>query len=192
MKLNIKKSVTLDDLIEGCRKNKASAQRTLYERYSGRMLAICRRYIGIIADAEDTMIKGFMKIFENIGQFKGEGSFEGWMSRIMVNESLTHIRKAKNMWVETSVEFADHKPDYGWVEENIHSDHILHIIDEMPTGYKTVFNLYSVEGYSHQEISNMLGISEGASKSQLSRARAHLRNRLHDIELTMKNKRHEK
>ena len=192
MKLEIRKSVNLEALIKGCRKQKAGAQRSLYERFSGRMLAICRRYIGNTAEAEDTMIKGFMKIFENIGQFKGQGSFEGWMSRIMVNESLTYIRKAKNMWIETSVEMVQGQPDYSWAEENLEIEHILKLIDDMPTGYRTVFKLFALEGYSHQEISELVGISTGASKSQLSRARAYLRDRLGELEQHQKIKSHEK
>ena len=192
MKLTIKKSASLDDLIIGCRKNKSGAQQEMYEKYNGRMLAICRRYIGNIGDAEDTMIKGFMKIFEKIGQFKGEGSFEGWMSRIMVNESLTFIRRSKNMWIESSVDMIDVEPDYNWVDHAIQAEQILQLIDEMPTGYKTVFNLYAIEGYSHREISTLLGISEGSSKSQLSRARAHLKLRLKEMKSTLKEQQDEK
>jgi len=192
MHLKIRKSTSLEELIRGCRKNSPRSQRELFERYSSRMLGICRRYINNLADAEDIMINGFMKIFERINQFQGTGSFEGWMVRIMVNESLTFIRRNKNMSVEVSLEKAEPEPDYSFMHTNLDTDQLLKIIDEMPVGYQTVFNLYVMEGYSHKDIGKMLDISEGASKSQLSRAKAYLRHQLLIIEQELKKKSHEK
>ncbi len=192
MKLRIRKSSNLEEIVKGCKKHSSSAQRELFNRYSPRMLALCRRYVSSIGDAEDIMINGFMKIFEKIDQFKGAGSFEGWMTRVMVNESLTHIRKNKNMSVEVSIEKADMEPDYSMAHEHMDADQLLRLIDELPVGYRMVFNLYVMEGYSHKEISRMLGISEGASKSQLSRAKAFLRNSIVKIEQEMKARNHEK
>lgn len=192
MSLKIKKSATLDELIRGCRKNSSYAQRELFERYSSRFLGICRRYVNNLGDAEDIMVNGFMKIFDKMDQYTGEGSFEGWMSRIMVNESLTHIRRNKNMSVEVSIEKAAYEPDYKTTLDDLETDQLLKLIDEMPVGYRTVFNLFVLEGYSHKEIGEILNIAEGASKSQLSRAKTYLRDKIYKMESNMKNKHHEK
>jgi RNA polymerase sigma-70 factor (ECF subfamily) len=192
MRLKIKKSATLDELIKGCRKNNSTAQREMFDRYSPRMLGICRRYVGNHGDAEDLMINGFMKIFDRIGQYTGEGSFEGWMTRIMINESLTFIRRNKNMSVEVSLEKAEQTPDYSAGLENWETSELLKLVDDMPVGYRTVFNLYVLEGYSHREIAELLNISEGASKSQLSRAKAYLREKIYLMEQNAKKSQHEK
>jgi len=192
MGLKIKKSVSIDDIIKGCRRGNSRAQAELFERFSARLLGVCRRYVGDLAEAEDIMIGGFMKIFDKINQFKGEGSFEGWMIRIIVNESLTYIRKNKSMSVEVSIEKADREPDYDVVYNNYDSDKLLKLVDELPIGYRTVFNLYVLEGYAHKEIAELLGISTNASKSQLSRARAQLRHKVLMLEKTLKKENHGK
>ncbi len=178
MKLSIRKSYTLDEMIRGCRKGDPKAQRELYNRLSRRMLGICVRYVTVRAEAEDIMITGFMKVFDRISQFKGEGSFEGWIMKIMVNESLSYIRKNKAMWAEVDIDHASAQPDTTWAESHLHSDDLLKLVQELPAGYRTVFNLYAIEGFSHKEIGEMLNINENTSKSQLSRARALLQSRL--------------
>lgn len=192
MRLKVRKSTGLEEIIQGCRLRKATAQRELFNRYSSRLLGIIRRYVGSIGEAEDILINGFMKIFERIDQYSGEGSFEGWVTRIMVNESLTFIRKNKNMSIEVSLEKAEKHPDYSFAQERLQAEQLLSMIDDLPVGYRTVFNLYVMEGYSHNEISEMLQISEGASKSQLSRAKACLRKQIALLEMEMKRKSHEK
>jgi RNA polymerase sigma-70 factor (ECF subfamily) len=192
MRLKINKSAGLEEIIRGCRKRNSSAQTELFNRFSGRFLGICRRYVGRIDEAEDIMISGFMKIFEKISQFKGEGSFEAWMTRIMVNESLTFIRRNKSMSVNISIEVADKEPDYILVEASIDADRILALIDALPIGYRTVFNLYVLEGYSHKEIAGLLNISEGASKSQLSRAKTQLKRNILTMEEKIKKQDHGK
>jgi len=192
MKLKVNKSATLEELIRGCRKNNSVAQRELFDRYSSRMLGICRRYVGNVGDAEDIMVNAFMKIFNKIDQYAGSGNFEGWMSRIMVNESLTHIRRNKNMSVEVSIEKASYEPDYSILLDPLEAEQLLKWIDGMPVGYRTVFNLYALEGYAHKEIAEMLNITDGASKSQLSRARAYLRDKIYQMEQELKNKNHER
>ena len=167
-----------EQLIRDCSKNKPSAQRELFDRHSPTMFGICLRYIKEPHLAEEVMITGFTKIFEKIHQFKFEGSFEGWMKRVMVNESLTYIRKNKYMYLEVDIEQLDREPDYGMLSEQLEADDLLKIIQELPIGYRTVFNLYAIEGYSHKEIAKQLGISENTSKSQLSRARALLQKQL--------------
>ena len=128
--------------------------------------------------AEDIMIQGFIKVFRNLEQFKFEGSFEGWIRRIMVNESLSYIRKNRNMYLEVDIEHADREPDYARLDDHLQAEDLLRLIGQLPTGYRTVFNLYAIEGYSPQEIADQLGISENTSKSQLSRARALLQRQL--------------
>ncbi len=187
MKLLINKSNSLEKLIAGCKKNSAKAQRELYDQYSGLMFSICKRYIGESTQAEDTMINGFMKIFNNIEQYTGAGSFEGWMKRIIVNESLTFIRKNKNMYLEVDIEAANFEPNYDSLNSKLEADDLMKMVNELPTGYRTVFNLYAIEGFSHKEIAEKLSINVNTSKSQLSRARALLQNKLIESEKILNN-----
>ena len=182
MKLNIRKSHTLDEFIRGCRKGDPGAQGELFEKLSRRMLGTCNRYVNSRDEAEDNMIAGFTKVFERIDQYKGEGSFEGWVLKIMVNESLSYIRKNKAMWAEVDIDHASATPDRGWADSHLNTDDILRLVRELPAGYRTVFNLYAIEGFSHKEIGEMLSINENTSKSQLSRARAILQTRITDME----------
>ena len=182
MKLFIRKSVSEESLIAGCIKQKGSDQKALFDKYSGRMLAVCSRYIKDKLEAEGVMVTAFVKIFERITQYSGEGNFEGWMRRIMVNESLMYIRKHKSMSLNIDIEEAHHLPNFEAVEDHLQAEDLLQMISELPVGYRTVFNLYAIEGYSHKEIAEQLNISENTSKSQLSRARAHLQKCLVDME----------
>ena len=192
MRLKINKSASLEEIVRGCRKQNSKAQTELFNRFSARFLGICRRYIGSIEDAEDIMISGFMKIFEKIHQFKSEGSFEAWMTRIMVNESLTFIRRNKNMSANVSIDVADREPDYSFAESTLDTDQLLAMVDELPIGYRTVFNLYVMEGYSHKEVAELLNISVGASKSQLSRAKVQLKHKILSLEEKKKKLNHGK
>ncbi len=178
MRLLLQKSSTEEQLIKDCKAGKSKAQRALYEKYASRMLALCFRYTGNQPEAEDVMMNAFFKVFTKIEQFQSQGSFEGWIRRIMVNESLSHIRKHKNMSVEVDIEKASRQPDIAKIEENIAASDLEEMISQLPIGYRTVFNMYAIEGYSHKEISEMLDISESTSKSQLSRARIHLQKKL--------------
>ena len=182
MKLQIFKSTKETDLVEGCKRQNPQAQRMVYERYSGTMLSLCRRYIWSTAEAEDVMVTGFVKIFSAIRQYEGKGSFEGWMKRIMINEALGFLRKNKTMYLETDIEAADREPDYDKAEASLEADDLMKMIGEMPAGYRTIFNMYAIEGYSHKEISEMLGINENTSKSQLSRARVYLQKKIAESE----------
>jgi len=167
-----------EQLIRQCRKNNAAAQEKLYRQYASRMLALCRRYVSDRDQAEEIMILGFTKVFRKLDQFEFKGSFEGWIRRIMVNESLTFIRKNKNMYLEVDIEQANREPDYARLDDHLQAADLLKLIDQLPTGYRTVFNLYVIEGYSHKEIADRLKISENTSKSQLSRARTLLQKHL--------------
>ena len=133
------------------------------------MLGVCRQYIKDIHQAEDVMITAFMKVFTNLSHFKHEGSFEGWIRRIMVNECISFIRVQKKVKFLEDENVVEEKVNN--IESQLSVDDIQFLIDNLPNGYKMVFNLYCIEGYKHQEIATMLGINEGTSKSQLSHAR---------------------
>lgn len=182
MRLLLQKSSSEEQLILACKAGKRKAQQELYEKYASRMLAVCCRYTGNQAEAEDVMMNAFFKVFTKMEQFQSQGSFEGWIRRIMVNEALSHIRKYKNMSVEVDIEKASRQPDIAKVEQNLAAADLEAMISELPIGYRTVFNMYAIEGYSHKEISEMLDISESTSKSQLSRARSYLQKKLLTIE----------
>ena len=128
------------------------------------------------------LITAFTKLFERIDQFKGEGSFEGWIRRIIVNESLTYLRRNKNVYLETEIEAVDREPDFAKLENSLEAEDLMKLISQLPTGYRMVFNLYAIDGFSHKEIAEQLGISENTSKSQLSRARALLQKNLVELE----------
>lgn len=168
-----------NDLIENCKKGDRLSQQQLYNQYSAKMLAICRRYISGSAEAEDVLIRGFLTVFERIGQFRNEGSFEGWIRKIMVNEALGVLRKQKSLFLYSEIEVAGLEADEVRTDSSLLTGDLLNLVASLPDGYRTVFNLYSIEGYSHREIAEMLGISESTSKSQLSRARELLRSKIY-------------
>ena len=170
------------ELIDGCLRQDRQAQQQLYQRYAGKMYALCCRYVKDRMDAEDVLVMSFTKIFDRISQYKGEGSFEGWIRRVVVNESLTYLRKHKNMYLETDIEDAAYEPDYQRLENDLEAGDLMKLIESLPVGYRTVFNMYAIDGYNHQEIADQLGISENTSKSQLSRARALLQKKLNELE----------
>ena len=180
--LTIQKSPTLEDLRIGCQKGKPRAQRELYDKLAPKMLGVCLRYIRDKAEAEHVMVGGFVKVFDKIKQFSGDGSFEGWIRRIIVNEALMYIRKNQSMSLAVEVEEADMPLDYESLESNLIAEDLVELIQDLPVGYKTVFNLYAIEGYNHAEIAEKLDITESTSKSQLSRARKMLQKKLFELE----------
>ena len=180
--LRLNTSVKEHELIRDCKLRKSKAQKAVYDRYAARMLAVCLRYIKDRMEAEHVMVGGMIKTFEKIGQFQEEGSFEGWIRRIMVNESLMYLRKNKNMALESDFDEVIEEPNYDELSESVDAEELLKLIEELPVGYRTVFNLYAIEGYKHEEVGEMLGISTGTSKSQLNRARKLLQKRLVKIE----------
>ncbi|MFP4093053.1 MAG: RNA polymerase sigma factor [Cyclobacteriaceae bacterium] len=173
MSLILENSNNLENLIKACLQSDRKAQRDLYERFAPLMYSVCLRYVSGRAEAEDVMLRGFMKVFENLKKFRQEGSFEGWIRRIMVNESLMYIRRNKNMYLEVDIEEANTAPMLP--AHDLHEEDLMRMVQALPIGYRTIFNLYAIEGYAHHEIAEMLSISEGTSKSQLSRARLILR-----------------
>ena len=155
------------------------AQQKIYTKFSPKMLSVCRQYIKDLHQAEDIMITGFMKVFANLKSFKHEGSFEGWIRHIMINECISFIRVKKNFFQHSNIDEVQISGDDNVLEiENFSTDDIQLLIDNLPDGYKTVFNLYAIEGFKHHEIAEMLGINEGTSKSQLSHARKMLQNQI--------------
>jgi RNA polymerase sigma factor (sigma-70 family) len=163
-----------EELIKGCLKGERRSQKHLYELYSPKMYALCYRYVKDSMQAQDILVTAFMKVFDKISQFKNEGSFEGWIRKIMVNEALSCLRKQRTMYIETELEFADREVDYDQISDHLEAEDLLKMIAELPAGYRIVFNMYAIDGYSHKEIADHLGISENTSKSQLSRARTYL------------------
>lgn len=163
-------------LIKRAAKNDPAAQRELYELHSGKMLSVCRQYIKDMQYAEEVMLNGFLKVFTHLKDFKSKGSFEGWIRKIMVREAISFLR-AQNKMVFSDVEIAD---PYFSAEINteLNVAHIQNLIDSLPEGYRMVFVMYAVEGYKHAEISKMLNITEGTSKSQLFKARKMLQAQL--------------
>ena len=163
------------------------AQRTIYERFSPKMLGVCRQYIKDVQFAEDVMVGGFVKVFKNLKTFGHRGSFEGWIRKIMVRECISHLRKKQ--FVVYGEEADEHM---AIAEENQTSvsdvEHIQHLIDGLPEGYKMVFVLYAVEGYKHEEIAQLLQISVGTSKSQLFKARKMLQENLRLMGITPRTK----
>jgi RNA polymerase sigma factor (sigma-70 family) len=175
-------------LVNALRKANPKAQRQVYDKYSTRMLGLCFRYICDEMAAEDVMVEGFLKVFAKIDQFNSEGSFEGWIRRIMVNEALGYLRKQKRILEDHLSEDANNVPDYVQADQNLETEELLNLIGSLPAGYRTVFNLYAIEGYAHIEIAQMLGITESTSKSQLHRARALLQKMVVDWENGFKKK----
>ena len=161
-----------EQLIEGCRKGDQLAQRNLYDIYSRRMFGVCLRYCNNREEAEEVLQEGLLKVFNKIGDFKKEGTLESWIKRIMINTALDFYRRNKSRQMETE-----------WQESititveplsELKTKELLQVIQSLPTGFRTVFNLYAIEGYNHGEIASMLNITEGTSKSQYSRARQYL------------------
>ena len=157
--------MTEAELIKACRVQDPLAQRKVYETYSPKMLGVCRRYLKRAEDAEDALVEGFCKVFTNIKQYTGNGSFEGWIRRIVVNECLKNAFEIQ--------EHFDLRDNQNVVAELAAQD-ILRLLDQLPNGYRTVFNLYVIEGYKHREIADLLNISINTSKSQLILAKKRL------------------
>ncbi len=171
MNLQRNHNTTESDLIQGCINGDRNMQEELYRRFAPKMYAVCLRYAGNSAEAEDILQEGFIKIFRKLESFRGEGSFEGWIRRIFVNTSIEHFRRKNYLQPVTEREENTIEGNYLSVLDSLAEQDILALIQELSPGYRTVFNLYVIEGYTHKEIGEMLGISEGTSKSQLSRGK---------------------
>lgn len=169
--------MTEELLLQGCLQNDATAQQELYNRYSPRMLSVCYRYAKTREDAEDMLQEGFIKVFTQIGQFETRGSFEGWMLRIMVHTCINHLKKNKRFNENVDIIQAANisiKDDN--IPSTLQAKQVVECIRTLPTGYRTVLNLYAIEGYSHKEIGILLDIEESTSRSQYTRAKNMLEN----------------
>lgn len=170
--------MTESELIKGCIRQHTGCQRMLFERYAGKMMSVCMRYANDAMEAEDMIQDAFIKVFKYIEQFKSEGSFEGWIRRIVVNTAIRHLEKKKIRFKEID----DHSNDAPKMDPSTYShlgeEDLLKLIGQLPEGYRMVFNLNVVEGYSHEEIAEMLNIQPGTSRSQLVKARKMLQQQI--------------
>ncbi len=172
-------NISESDLIKGCIEGNKQMQEELYNRFAPKMYAVCLRYANNTDDAQDLLQEGFIKVYKNLHRFRAEGSFEGWIRRVFVNSSIEHFRKKAIQLssVSDKEENTIENSDISALDTMAEKD-IIRLIQELSPGYRTVFNLYVVEGYSHKEIGEKLGISEGTSKSQLARAKAILQKKV--------------
>lgn len=168
--------MSLNKLIARCKKQDIKAQEELYRTYSGKLFTLCLKYSASYEEAKDNLQDGFIKIFQNISQYKGTGTFEGWMTRIMINSA---IKKHQHQFVYLTVNEEEiEEPEVEMDRDIVSPEFLMKIIQELPERYRLVFNLYSMDGFTHKEISKMLNISEGTSKSNLARARLKLKERI--------------
>jgi len=173
----------MDDstLVKNCINGDQKAQRMLFEKFAPKMLGVCLRYANSKEQAEDVLQDGFIKVFLKLNLYNG-GSLEGWVRRIIVNTSLDQIRKEKKFINNVAMDVVDYKIELNsHILENIHANDLLVLINEMPQGYRTVFNMFAIEGFSHKEIAKELGVTENTSKSQYSRAKLFLQNRMKEL-----------
>ena len=172
--------MTEDELIKGCSRGEASCEKELYDRYASRMLGVCHRFARNSADAEDILQDAFIKVFGKMQQFKSEGSFEGWIRRIVVNTAIKKYSLTRYDKEISGYEISDHTQPvsdptaFGYLSEK----DLLALINDLPDGYRLIFNLYVIDGYQHDEIAQMLGIQPGTSRSQLVKARLMLQKQI--------------
>ena len=174
--------LTEHELIKGCVNDNPSCQRMLFDQYAGKFMSVCLRYAKDNMEAEDMLQEGFVRIFKHMNQFKFEGSFEGWMRRIVVNVALKQLQKKRLHISEIKDDINnDHQlPSYAY--SSMGTDELLKLISQLPDGYRMVFNLNVIEGYTHEEIAGMLGIQASTSRSQLVKARKMLQSQILQLE----------
>lgn len=165
-------------MIEGCLRGDPHCERALFDRYAGRMMSVCLRYARETEEAEDILQEGFIKVFSHLKGFRHEGSFEGWIRRIMVTSALKYLRKARPTQELSVIEEFRESSDLPDVIGHLGEQEIHRLIRDLPDGYRAVFNLYVIEGYKHQEIAELLSIEESTSRSQLVKARKWLQEKV--------------
>jgi RNA polymerase sigma factor (sigma-70 family) len=170
-------------IIEGCARHERKAQKVLYEKYSRLLMGVCMRYAGNREEAEDILQDSFLKIFFRIGDYSGTGSFVGWLRKVVVNTAITHyhVNLKYRYHVEIEEYVSVEAGSAGFDEDFFTADELFKVLNELPRGYRMIFNLYAVEGYKHKEIAEMMGIDTNTSKSQYSRARAVIRDKLEKL-----------
>lgn len=167
------------EIIQGCLEQNNKAQELLYSRYAPKMYGVCMRFAKTAMEADDILQESFIKVFKNLESFSFKGSFEGWIRKTVINTAINYIKK--NLKHQYHADVTEERSIEGSMEggiEKLSAEELLKLIRELPTGYSTVFNLYVIEGYSHKEIADKLGVSENTSKSQLARARQSLQAKL--------------
>ncbi len=170
------------EIIRECIKGDSSAQELLYNKFASKMLGVCIRYFKSIEEAEDALQEGFIKVFANLKYYRSEGSFEGWIRKIMVNTALNIYRKNQKHYFHSDIDEIQEQYFGGnLISQKYSAEQLLKVIQDLPTGYKLVFNLFEIEGYSHKEIAEMLDISVSTSKSQLLKAKNRLKNTLQKL-----------
>ncbi|MBS0011189.1 MAG: RNA polymerase sigma factor [Bacteroidales bacterium] len=169
-------------ILEGCLKHDKGSQKLLFEKYSGMLMGLCIRYATDVPEAEDILQESMLRIFLNIKDYSGEGSFIGWMRRIVINTAITHYHKnlRHKHYIEIEELYTGEAAESNIPEARYTAEELQKILDLLPPGYKVIFNLYAIEGYKHKEIAEMLDIDVNTSKSQYSRARSFLRKKMDD------------
>lgn len=180
--MKVSSKVSIDSLLDGCRRRDRRSQELLYKLTASKMLGVCMRYSNDRCEAEDVLQNGYVRVFNKIESYKGEGSFEGWIRRIMVNTAIEEYRKNQRQITAVDIDEAYDLKQGTFDLNTLEAKDLMALIQELGGSYRIIFNMYAIEGYSHSEIAGVLGISEGASKTQLSRARTLLKNKLLKLE----------
>jgi RNA polymerase sigma-70 factor (ECF subfamily) len=180
--MNLDRTFTIDSLLEGCKNGDRKAQESLYKALASKMMGVCMRYAKDTFEAEDILQMGFVKVFQKVSEFRSDGSFEGWIRRIMVNTAIETYRKNLRSLNMVNIDEVYDQPQSTFDMGKLELNDLMKLVQQLSNGYRIVFNMYAIEGYSHKEIAKKLGISEGASKSQLSRARAILKDKIIKME----------
>ncbi|MGB0525872.1 MAG: RNA polymerase sigma factor [Flammeovirgaceae bacterium] len=171
--------MTDQEIIEGCRKGKRKAQEALYSKYAHKLMGICRRYSKNYQEAEDVFQEGFVRVFKSVGKLEKTGALEAWLKRVFINTAINYYQKHKKHHDHVDYDLVyNSNDDYEHIISNLNNQELLKFVNNLPDGYRMVFNLYAIEGYTHKEIAATLGVTEGTSKSQLSKAKAMLKKRL--------------
>jgi RNA polymerase sigma-70 factor (ECF subfamily) len=179
----LEQKYNINELIKRCKAGERKGQELLYKQFASKMLGVCARYATDRMEAEDMLQNGFIRVFQKIGDFRDEGSFEGWVRRIMVHSSIEYYRKHHKMMQVVELNDTINEPSVNpLAAANLAASDLMTLIQKLSPGYRIVFNLYAIEGYTHKEIAAITGITEGASKSQLSRARSVLKEQIVKME----------
>ncbi|MBK6619924.1 MAG: RNA polymerase sigma factor [Saprospirales bacterium] len=171
------------ELIEGCIREDRRCQMEVFRRFAGKMIAVCRRYARHELEAEDILQDAFIKVFDNLGKFEFKGSFEGWVRRIVINTALKNFQRASFQKEQLGLDNFDEQSIEPEAISNLQEEELMDLITRLPDGYRVVFNLYVIEGFSHKEISDMLEIGESTSRSQLVKARKMLKEQIQKIQM---------
>ena len=176
-----------EKLVSGLKSGKPDCQRRVYDLYADKMMAVCMRYCRDSDDAADVLQEGFIRVFNKIDTFKEEGSLEGWIRRVITNVAIRNYQRTARMHVVSGLEEAEREFSTSYVDSGLAVEELMLMISKLPDGYRLVFNLFAIEGYSHEEIAEQLEITVGTSKSQLSRARQSLQRMLEKETMMLKN-----